>query len=288
VIDDDVAYPEGPLWIGDKLYYVGYGADQVRMWDGSTVSVVWEAAPGDPFTRCGPSSLVQRSNGNLLITCYDTNLLQEITIDGADVATYDTDEEGEPFAGPNDFAKDADGGIYFSASGVFDVAEPIAGKVYYLDTDNVITDAAIGELFHYSNGLALKNNGSQLLVNEHLAKQISVLDVAGPGVLENRQVFKKLSDIAPDPANPDPKMGPDGIKVSPTTGDVYVCQYGASRILVTDGMGVLKHEIEMPYAFVTNVNFGATESTLFVTVETDANNPDWVYSGKLYQVTTSW
>jgi hypothetical protein len=40
--------------------------------------------------------------------------------------------DGKPFVGPNDFAADGLGGIYFSASGVYDLKAPISEAVLYL------------------------------------------------------------------------------------------------------------------------------------------------------------
>jgi sugar lactone lactonase YvrE len=34
VIVREASFPEGPLWHGGQLYYVEYGADTVRTWDG--------------------------------------------------------------------------------------------------------------------------------------------------------------------------------------------------------------------------------------------------------------
>ena len=289
LIDEDVPYAEGPLWVDGKLYYVGYGSDDVRAWDGSSIETVWEAPEGEPFTRCGPSGLALRDNGNLLITCYDTNTLQEITLTGEDVATYAEDVNGEGLVGPNDLVKDSQGGIYFTASGVFDPASPASGKIYYIDNENEIQDAAEGVILHYSNGLALVDQGARLLVNEHLDNKITQFDVLAPGELANPTTFLQLSEMVPDPPDADPALGPDGLEIGPQTGNLYIPQYAGARVLIADSSGELLHVVELPYDFVTNVTFqGDDESILFVTVETDANNPDWVYSGRLYQVETPW
>lgn len=289
LIDEDVPYAEGPLWVDGKLYYVGYGSDDVRAWDGDSIETVWEAPAGEPFTRCGPSGLVLRDNGNLLITCYDTNSLQEITQSGEDVANYAEDVNGQGFAGPNDLAKDSLGGIYFTASGVFDPAEPATGRIYYIDQDNQIREAAEGLIFHYPNGLTLVDGETRLLVNEHLDNKITQLDVVVPGELADPGTFLQLADLVPDPPDADPALGPDGIEVGLLSGNLYIPQYAGARLLITDAAGQLLHVVKLPYDFVTNVTFkGDDESILFVTLETDANNPDWVYSGRLYQVELPW
>ena len=52
--------------------------------------------------------------------------------DGKEVGTISKDSSGKPFVGPNDFTTDGHGGIYFSASGVYDIKAPISGAVLHL------------------------------------------------------------------------------------------------------------------------------------------------------------
>ena len=50
--------------------------------------------------------------------------------------------DGKPFIGPNDFAADGQGGIYFSASGIYDLSAPISGAVLYLSADQSAPSAS--------------------------------------------------------------------------------------------------------------------------------------------------
>src|SRR6516225_8040940 len=119
---------------------------------------------------CGPSALIP-FNGHLLIACYDDNSLAEIDASAKEVRTLRTDSGGKPFIGPNDFAADAHGGIYFSASGAYDIKAPITGAVLHLSADGKsITEVA--DTIHYSNGLTLAHDGQHLLVAEMLAGRI--------------------------------------------------------------------------------------------------------------------
>ena len=133
------------------------------------------------------------------------------------------------------------------------------------------------------------DDGARLLVNEHLSNKVTQLDVTTPGQLANATPFLALPDVIADPADAVPALGPDGIEVGPISGNLYIPQYAGRRILITDHDGNLLHTVDLPYDFVTNVTFeGDDDNTLFITVETDANNPDWVYEGRLYQVVTPW
>jgi sugar lactone lactonase YvrE len=64
-------------------------------------------------------------------------------------------------------------------------------------------------------------------------------------------------------------------------GNVYICQFGAARVLVTRPDGTWLRTITLPLKGVTNVAFGPKEETLFVTAVKDANEP---YLGVVYEV----
>src|SRR5262249_7080133 len=127
-IDPDARYPEGPLWRDGQLFYVEYAASTIKDRDGQRTAPFWHAA------RRGPSDLIP-FNGHLLIACYDTNSLVELDAHGKDARTIRADSSGKPFMGPNDFAADGFGGIYFSASGAYDVKAPIGGAVLHMTAD---------------------------------------------------------------------------------------------------------------------------------------------------------
>jgi sugar lactone lactonase YvrE len=253
-INPSTFYPEGPLWFNGKLYYVEYANHTVMTWDGKENRRIWKQ------DGCGPAAIIDTSDGNLLVSCYDSNTLVRLTPDGQTQNTIPADSEGAPFAGPNDFARDAHGGIYFSASGTFDTAAVIRGRIYYLAPDGSIRPVAY--LVHYANGLALTDGGKVLLASEHLAGRVLRFDVREDGTLVNRRVFQRLRDIASDPPDADAYTGPDGLKVD-SKGNVYICQYGGGRVLVTDAAGKLLRTIGVPGKYVTNVNIGATEDILY-------------------------
>ena len=257
-IDAAAAYPEGPLWHGGRLYYVEYAADDVKVWDGTTPQVFWRQE------HCGPSGLIGFGAAHLLIACYDSNAIVELDAAGTLVRTISSDRTGKAFAGPNDFAPDGAGGVYFSASGVYDIKAPIAGTVLHLAAaDGLVTELAT--TIHYSNGLTLTADGRSLLVAEMLAARILEFPVNSDGSLGPRRVWARLDDlIAPTP-HADAYNGPDGLKLGPD-GNYYIAQNGSGRVLVVDARKRLVRAIRVPTPFVTNVAFGANGADeLFIT-----------------------
>ena len=187
-IDGDAHYPEGPLWRDGKLLYVEYSAGNIKSWDGKVSSIRWHE------DGCGPSGLIDRGK-ELLIACYDGNYLAAIDSAGKAVQQWHTDTQGRPFVGPNDFAADDRGGIYFSASGAYDIKAPATGVLLYLHPDgNRITRVATG--LHYPNGLTVMKDRRHLLVAEMLEGRLVSFQIASDGALSDRTVWARLQDLA--------------------------------------------------------------------------------------------
>src|ERR1700732_4675704 len=152
VLVDAAAYPEGPLWRNGKLLYVEYAGPGIKMWDGKRVRPYWSGE------HCGASGLISYRHNHILVACYDANQIVELDDTGKQISALDKDSAGRPFIGPNDFAADGAGGIYVSASGIYDVKAPISGTILYLapSTDSPVE---VANLIHYSNGLTVSKDG---------------------------------------------------------------------------------------------------------------------------------
>ena len=247
VVDAKAIYPEGPVWRNGSLLYVEYGGRGIKLWDGKHTSAYWNSG------HCGPSGLIEYNRNHLLVACYDTNSLVELDENATVVRTIDKDSAGKPFVGPNDFAADRKGGLYFSASGVYDVKAPITGAVLYLSSQGRITEVA--NTIHYPNGLTLSKNGNTLLVAEDLAGRILAFPINADGTLGPRTVWARLRDIAPPTPHEDAYNGPDGLKLGPD-GNYYIAQNGSGRVLAVSEGKKLVRTITVGTPYVTNVNFG--------------------------------
>src|SRR5271167_1467187 len=176
VIDAMAVYPEGPLWMDGKLLYVEYAGPGIKMWDGGRAGIYWRGE------HCGASGLIAFRRNHLLVACYDANTLVELDETGTAIRTIDKDIAGKPFVGPNDFTADGGGGIYVSASGVYDVKAPISGTILHLSGANGAL-VEVANLIHYSNGLTLSKDGKSLLVAEMLAGRILSFPILPDGSL---------------------------------------------------------------------------------------------------------
>ena len=273
---DAAAYPEGPLWHDGKLLFVEYAGPGIKMWDGKRTSVYWRGE------HCGASGLIAYRRDHLLVACYDANTIVELDNAGKQIRTIDKDSAGRPFVGPNDFTADGGGGIYVSASGVYDVKAPISGTILHLSGANGAL-VEVANLIHYSNGLTLSKDGKSLLVAEMLAGRILSFKVNAGGTLGERTVWARMQDLAPPTAHEDAYNGPDGVKLGPD-GNYYIAHNGSGRVLVVNADKKLVRIIKVPTPYVTNVNFGANgAATLYITGVFDPNKAP--FPGAVYRWT---
>ncbi|MEA3176654.1 MAG: hypothetical protein QOI59_177 [Gammaproteobacteria bacterium] len=274
-IDDDAHYPEGPLWHDGKLLYVEYSAGNIKSWNGTRSEVFWHR------DACGPSGLISRGD-NLLVACYDGNYVVEIDGSGREIRVLRTDSGGRPFTGPNDFAADDRGGIYFSASGAYDTKAPITGTLCYLQADGK-TLTRVATALHYPNGLTLTKDRRHLLVAEMLARRLVSFPIKANGMLGTSTVWARMQDLAPPTPNADAYNGPDGLKLGPD-GNYYIAQNGSGRLLVADEHKKLVRVITVPTPFVTNVAFDPLEANVvFITGAFEQWKPP--YPGAVYRWT---
>jgi len=270
VINPRAEFPEGPVWYGNKLYYVEYAAHRVSTWDGSRNEVFWH------HDGTGPSAVIPAGNGDFWVTCYDSNSIARISARGETIAFYDHDQAGQGFAGPNDFSRDAANGVYFTASGPWE-PEPVEGKIFYIAPEGRIKQVA--DDLHYANGLALTADGRTLFCAESEAHRIVSFTVGADGSLCHRRVFAVVNEL-------DPQSGagafPDGIKLD-RQGNLYICQYSSGRILVVSPERKLLRVVVVPSPASPNLAFSPDEDHIYVAAIDEVSGPD--YLGKVYRIT---
>jgi sugar lactone lactonase YvrE len=276
VIDPHAQYPEGPLWDQGRLLFVEYAGNGIKSWDGKDAMIWWHRE------HCGASALLHFRGDHIMVACYDGNYLVELDARGKEIRTITQDSAGKPFVGPNDFSTDGHGGVFFSASGVYDIKAPITGAVLHISADGQDI-REVANTIHYSNGLTLSRDGRHLLVAEMLAGRILAFPIQGTAALGPRVVWARLQDLARPTPNEDAYNGPDGIKLGPD-GNYYIAQNGSGRVLVVNEDKKLVRSIDVPTPYVTNVGFGPQGAdTLYITGAFDPWKPP--FPGAVYRWT---
>lgn len=247
-------FPEGTIFVGNTLYFVDYATSKVlRLGRDGGVQTVWQQG------GCGANGLVQTTTG-LLVACYDSGVVSEITLDGRLLATIATDERGEPFLCPNDLASDKKGGVYFSASG----SGSVPGKVYYRSADRRVREVASN--IRYANGLAVSNDGERLYLAESGANRILAYAIGSDGALGEGREFVKLGDILSKPGRS--VFTPDGIRID-RNGTLFVALYRGGGFAVVDPDGRSITHVDLPGAHHANLAISPDGRYVFATASDD-------------------
>jgi gluconolactonase len=274
VLNGDVHFPEGPVWYHGKLYYVEYDRNTVTAWDGKQNTIFWSQK------GCGPSAVITTAQGEFLTTCYDNGTIGRISADGKTLPPYTHDKVGNPFVGPNDFAPDAHGGMYFTASG--HPGSAIDGKVFYIAADGTISQKASD--VESANGVAVSKDGKILYVVETDGHRLVQFNI-GPGdSLSDRRLFVNLDDLTHNVVH----IYPDGVKID-SAGQIYIGQNPhdahaplAGTIFVVNSDGQLLRSLTLPSPGVPNLTFSPDEKTVYVTALDQLDKPP--NQGKIYSI----
>jgi gluconolactonase len=275
ILNDDAHFAEGPIWYHGKLYYVEYDRNSVTVWDGAKNSIFW-SKPG-----CGPSAVIPTARGEFLTTCYDNGTLGHIAADGRDLPPYAHDKDGRAFVGPNDFAPDRHGGIYFTCSGTAP-GPVIDGKIFYLAADGTITQEATE--VHSANGIVVSNDGEILYAIETEDNRLIEFKIGADGSLSERRVFLNLDELTRHVTH----IYPDGVKMD-SKGLLYIGQNPrdvhaplAGVIFVVDDKATLLRTLTLPSPGVPNLALSPDEKTLYVMALDQLDKPP--YKGKVYAI----
>jgi gluconolactonase len=275
VLNDDTHFAEGPIWYHGKLYYVEYDRNSVTTWDGAKNTVFWSKK------GCGPSAVIPTARGEFLTTCYDSGTIGHISADGKDLPPYSHDKDGNAFVGPNDFAPDHHGGIYFTCSGTAP-GPVIDGKIFYLAPDGTISQEAVN--VHSANGIVVSNDGKILYAIETEDHRLIQFKIGPEGSLSDRRVFLDLDDLTHNVGH----IYPDGVKID-SKGLLYIGQNPrdvkaplAGTIFVVNADGKLLRTLKLPSPGVPNLALSPDEKTVYVMALDQLDKAP--YHGKVYAI----
>ncbi len=275
VLNSDVHFAEGPVWYHGKLYYVEYDRNTVTTWDGKRNSIFWSKK------GCGPSAVIPTSRGEFLTTCYDSGSIGRISADGKDLPAYTHDKDKNPFVGPNDFAPDRHGGIYFTCSGTAP-GPVIDGKIFYIAPDGTISQKAAD--VHSANGIVVSNDDRTLYAIETEDHRLIQFKIGPDASLSDRRVFLNLDELTHNVGH----IYPDGVKID-SKGHLYIGQNPrdvhaplAGTIFVVDAAGKLLRTLKLPSPGVPNLALSPDEKTVYVMALDQLDKPP--YQGKVYAI----
>ena len=279
ILDPSASYPESPIQVQGRLYFVEYSRDQVAMIDlrskHKRKKVFWKK------NGCGPAAITPFKTGqSFLVACYNDHSIAQISVQGRHIQSIRPNLPHQ-MVGPNDFTHDSMGGIYFSASGVFDPTAPVQGKLFYLSPKLELTEVA--ENIHYSNGVSVLQDEDSLITSEHFKNRILKYRILSPGKLSSPpEIFSDLTQLTPPNRNLSPGyLGPDGLRQAPDA-TLYVAQYGGARVIHLNREGKYINQIRIQGRFSQTTNVWPTEDTLIISLHQDY--PKAQYPGVIIQI----
>ncbi|MCH9006315.1 MAG: SMP-30/gluconolactonase/LRE family protein [Proteobacteria bacterium] len=272
---DKIPFPEGPLFVNDQLHWVEYISNRLMRLDGETRTVLHEQE------GCGHNGLSLTPNKQLVVICYESNEILYLDLNGNVVERIDADVNGEPFNHPNDIVFTGEGGAYITTSGPFVAeAKQIVGGVYFRGP-GAAGFVEVADDVHFGNGIVVINDGNTLLVAEHNANRILSFDIADDGTLSNRQLFARMSDMLPGPAQPSIWLGPDGMRVD-SQGNIFVAYYMGGHVVKMSSEGKFLQSFEILGIGVTNLTFYPDDNSMYVTAVEDVTGAP--YHGSIWKI----
>ena len=107
-----------------------------------------------------------------------------------------------------------------------------------------------------TNGIEVSPNGKKLYVNESVQRKIWSYDLDAAGNPGNKTLFYEFSDF-----------GMDGMRCD-NQGNIYVCRYGAGKVVVINPQGSIIREVSLKGKKPTNIAFGGKDGRqCFVTLQ---------------------
>jgi sugar lactone lactonase YvrE len=246
------SYPEGPLWVGERLLYAEMGADKIVEWRTGQRRDFWHE-PG-----CGPTAISSFRDAQFIVLCHLSGRLVHLDAAGRKIGAYVAASDGELLRNPNDGHTDGRGGVFFTDAGIFAQGAPATGKVFHLAVDGTLRKLVDG--LYYANGIAVDFAKRRLLVSEHLARKVWQFDLQGDLSLANRRLFLDVGKYISSAETDYAETGPDGIEVD-RDGTVFVPVYGAGRIVAVTPGGMVG-KLAVPMKFVTNIAISGTRAVI--------------------------
>jgi gluconolactonase len=273
-------WTEGPVWVGDSLYFAEIPSNSIRKWTPDKGTCIWLQPSGykgsTPYggKESGTNGMTLDVNGRLTVAGHaQRDVLRFESFDATQPATVLVDSyHGKRLSSPNDLVYRSDGSLYFTdppyglptqgdhdplkqltVNGVYRVPNALAPKPG-VPTDNASLQLLISDLPR-PNGIAFSPGEKYLYVNNSEPKKIWIRYTVKPdGTIKDP---KLLYD-----ATSDKRAGaPDGMKVD-VEGNIYSAGPGGVWIFSPDGKPIAT--LLIPER-VGNLTFGGDDrKTLYI------------------------
>ena len=177
-------FTEGPLLLDDGTL----------LWVDAWASRILRQAPGGATEDLQvemrrPAGLAMGTDGRLLVAELGGNQVSAVDLDTLQVEALADSFRGRSLNSPNDLIVDADGGIWFTDPGFFEIPKQRDQQVLYIAPSGELKRVCGG--LRTPNGLAFSNDGRYLVVAEFFANRLTRFEITGPGEVGEGQVIAR-------------------------------------------------------------------------------------------------
>jgi len=244
---------EGPSWDGaSNVFFTDGPNNRIYQWSDAGGLSVWMT------NAAGPNGTYMASNGDLLVCQAGLKRVVRIAMNRI-VTPVVNNYYGTNFNSCNDLWEAPDGGIYFTDprwgpnGGLVYFVAPLSTQAVRLATTNVIQP----------NGIIGTQDGKTLYIDDDAGQKVYRYTMLPDGTVRNGAVFATV--------------GRDGTTID-DQGNIYPCNWSASRINVFNEDGQQIDFVTLPYQCWNCTRYGAQLDTLFITA---GSSPSRIYSMQL-------
>ena len=259
ILCDDLAFPEGPLALGDGSWLVTELARRR-----GCVSLVLADGTRREIVKTGrPNGLARTADGRIWVAETLTPAILTMTLDG-ETETQLTHVGDVPLLWPNDLCVGPDGALYLTDSGAL-VSEFLDGDLpkpgfatVKADGKVIRFDPATGETtildrgLQFANGIAFDRAGN-LYASETNTGEVYRYRSEGGRIVPQRERFGNV--LWPEWQGEGAVRGPDGMAFS-ADGRLWVAVFGQGDVTVLRPDGSWEQRIPLEGKAPTNVAFG--------------------------------
>jgi gluconolactonase len=253
---NDFTNVEGPVWIGDALYFSELKTSAVppaRILKLAADNTVSEFIPDS-----GSNGLASDGAGNLLSANHKAHGIVRFSLPGKMATTLVSEADSKPLNATNDLTVAGGGTIYFTDPSYQNNANPQGATRVYQWAPGATSATAITDYMMEPNGIALTLDGQALIVGGKSG--VKKYPISNGSVAMSGAAFGPTEVTASG-------VNTDGMTLD-CAGNLYVTVGDSTNIIVIKPDGTKLGAIAIPQGVVTNVAFGGTDhQTLFITAQ---------------------
>jgi gluconolactonase len=252
---------EGPVWIGDALYFSEMLTDDVPK--ARILKIAANDSVSEYIPDSGSNGLATDGAGNIVSANHKAHGIVRFSTTDKAATTLVATADGKPLNSPNDLVIAKSGTIYFTDPSYQNAANPQGATRVYQFVPGQTEATAITDYTMQPNGIGLSLDEQTLLVGGKSG--IKKYPIANGAVAMTGTAFGP-SEVTMSGVNTD-GMTQD------CAGNLYVAVADTANIVVVKADGTLLGTISSPSALVTNAAFGgADHQTLYITGQGSGKN----------------